>query len=125
MINNFDKELKGLDVFSVRECILKYYPGAKVQRKNNVFYVTTRLGNKFKCAPSIIKPYPHMYRKVVFKLTRKDLYLKIFDELVDEGIIEPNNCNFSDEYQMKRFFVKTLDYVLQDYHILSMLKELK
>lgn len=122
---NFDKELKGLDVFSVRECILKYYPEAKVTRKNNTFYVNTRLGNKFICAPSTIKPYPHSYRKVVFKLTRKDLYLKIFDELVDEGFIDENNANFSDIYQQKRFFVKILDYVLQDYYILSSLKELK
>lgn len=58
-------------------------------------------------------------------MTKKDLYLKIYDELVNEGIIEENNGNFSDEYAQKRFFVKTLEYVLQDYYILDQLHEIK
>lgn len=57
--------------------------------------------------------------------SRKDLYLKIYDELINEGIILENNSNFSDEYQQKRFFVKTLEYVMQDYYILDQLHEIK
>lgn len=56
---------------------------------------------------------------------RKDLFYKIYNELVNEGIIEPNNSNFDDEYYQKRLFVRTLEDVLQDYHIVSELKELK
>ncbi len=58
-------------------------------------------------------------------MTKKDLYLKIYDELINEGIIEENNGNFSDEYQQKRFFVKTLETVMQDYYILDQLHEIK
>lgn len=57
--------------------------------------------------------------------SRKDLYLKIYDELINEGIILENNSNFSDEYQQKRFFVKTLEYVMQDYYILDQLHEIR
>ncbi len=58
-------------------------------------------------------------------MTKKDLYLKIYDELINEGIIEENNSNFFDEYQQKRFFVKTLETVMQDYYILDQLHEIK
>lgn len=58
-------------------------------------------------------------------MAKKDLYLKIYDELINEGIIEENNGNFSDEYQQKRFFVKTLETVMQDYYILDQLHEIK
>lgn len=58
-------------------------------------------------------------------MTKKDLYLKIYNELINEGIIEENNGNFSDEYQQKRFFVKTLETVMQDYYILDQLHEIK
>ncbi|MBS6600641.1 MAG: hypothetical protein KH333_06445 [Clostridium sp.] len=58
-------------------------------------------------------------------MTKKDLYLKIYDELINEGIIEENNGNFFDEYQQKRFFVKTLETVMQDYYILDQLHEIK
>ena len=58
-------------------------------------------------------------------MTKKDLYLKIYYELINEGIIEENNGNFSDEYQQKRFFVKTLETVMQDYYILDQLHEIK
>ena len=57
--------------------------------------------------------------------SRKDLFYKIYDELVDNGIILENNNNFDDEYFQKREFVKTLEYVLQDYYILDQLHEIK
>lgn len=35
-------------------------------------------------------------------LTRKDLFYKIYNELIDNGIVEENNGNFQDEYYQKR-----------------------
>ena len=57
--------------------------------------------------------------------SRKDLFYKIYDELVDNGLIEENNANFSDEYAAKREFVRTLDYIFQDYYILDQMHEIK
>ena len=57
--------------------------------------------------------------------SRKDLFYKIYDELVDNGLIEENNGNFSDEYAAKREFVRTLDYIFQDYYILDQMHEIK
>ena len=57
--------------------------------------------------------------------SRKDLFYKIYNELVDNGIILENNANFSDEYAQKREFVRTLEYVMQDYYILDQLHEIK
>lgn len=57
--------------------------------------------------------------------SRKDLFYKIYNELVNEGIILENNNNFDDEYFQKRLFVRTLADVLEDYHILNELKELE
>lgn len=57
--------------------------------------------------------------------SRKDLFYKIYDELVDNGIILENNNNFDDEYFQKREFVRTLEYVMQDYYILDQLHEIK
>lgn len=58
-------------------------------------------------------------------LTKKDLFYKIYNELVNVGIIDEYNSNFDDEYYQKRLFVRTLEDVLQDYHILNELKELE
>lgn len=57
--------------------------------------------------------------------SKKDLYMRIYNELVDNGLIEENNANFSDEYAAKREFVRTLDYIFQDYYILDQLHEIK
>ena len=57
--------------------------------------------------------------------SRKDLFYKIYDELVNNGIILENNSNFDDEYYQKRLFVRTLEYVMQDYYILDQLHEIK
>lgn len=57
--------------------------------------------------------------------SRKDLFYKIYNELVNEGIILENNNNFDDEYFQKRLFVRTLEYVMQDYYILDQLHEIK
>lgn len=58
-------------------------------------------------------------------VTRKDLFYKIYNELVNEGIIDPNNNNFDDEYFQKRLFIRTLTDVLEDYNITSELKKLE
>lgn len=58
-------------------------------------------------------------------LTRKDLFYKIYHELVDEGIIEEHNANFNDEYAQKRAFIRTMEYVMQDLYILDQMHELK
>lgn len=58
-------------------------------------------------------------------LTKKDLFYKIYNELVDVGIIDEYNSNFDDEYYQKREFVRTLEDVLQDYYILDQLHEIK
>ena len=58
-------------------------------------------------------------------LTKKDLFYKIYNELVDVGIIDEYNSNFDDEYYQKRLFVRTLEYVMQDYYILDQLHEIK
>ena len=57
--------------------------------------------------------------------SRKDLFYKIYDELVNNGIILENNNNFDDEYFQKREFIRTLEYVMQDYYILDQLHEIK
>lgn len=57
--------------------------------------------------------------------SRKDLFYKIYNELVNNGIILENNNNFDDEYFQKREFVRTLEYVMQDYYILDQLHEIK
>lgn len=58
-------------------------------------------------------------------LTKKDLFYKIYNELVNVGIIDEYNSNFDDEYYQKRLFVRTLEDVLQDYYILDQLHEIK
>lgn len=58
-------------------------------------------------------------------LTKKDLFYKIYNELVNVGIIDEYNSNFDDEYYQKRLFVRTLEDVLDNYHILSEIKELE
>lgn len=57
--------------------------------------------------------------------SRKDLFYKIYHELVDEGIIDEHNANFDDEYSQKRAFIRTIEYVMQDYYILDQLHEIK
>ena len=57
--------------------------------------------------------------------SRKDLFYKIYNELVNNGIILENNNNFDDEYFQKREFIRTLEYVMQDYYILDQLHEIK
>lgn len=57
--------------------------------------------------------------------SKKDLFYKIYNELVDNGLIEENNANFSDEYAAKREFVRTLDYIFQDLYVLDKLHEIK
>ena len=51
--------------------------------------------------------------------------MKIYNELVDEGVIDVHNANFNDEYAQKRAFVRVLEYVMQDYYILDSLHEIK
>lgn len=58
-------------------------------------------------------------------MTKKDLYLKIYDELLDNGVIEEHNGNFIDEHTQKEEFLRTLEYVLKEYYILDMLHEIK
>lgn len=58
-------------------------------------------------------------------MTKKDLYMKIYNELVDEGVIDVHNANFNDEYAQKKAFVRVLEYVMQDYYILDSLHEIK
>lgn len=55
-------------------------------------------------------------------MNRKDLFLKLYEELLDNGLIEESI--YSDEYTTKREFIKIVEYVMEDYHILSQLKEL-
>ena len=58
-------------------------------------------------------------------MTKKDLFLKIYDELIDNGIIEENNRNFVDEVAQKEEFIRVLEENFKEYYILDMLHEIK
>lgn len=57
--------------------------------------------------------------------SKKDLFLKIYDELIDNGIIQENNNNFIDEIAQKEEFIRALEKNFKEYYILDMLHEIK
>lgn len=57
--------------------------------------------------------------------SKKDLFLKIYDELIENGIIQENNNNFIDEIAQKEEFIKVLEKNFKEYYILDMLHEIK
>lgn len=57
------------------------------------------------------------------KLSRKDLFKKLYDELLDQGFIDENN--YTDASMSKREFVKSVETFFQDYYILDQLHEIE
>lgn len=55
-------------------------------------------------------------------MDRKSLYLRLYNELLDNGLIDKSN--FSDEYTCKREFIKIITTVFNDYYLLDQLHEL-
>ena len=58
-------------------------------------------------------------------MTKKDLFLKIYNELIDNSIIEENNRNFVDEVAQKEEFLRVLEENFKEFYILDMLHEIK
>ena len=58
-------------------------------------------------------------------MTKKDLFLKIYNELIDNAIIEENNRNFVDEVAQKEEFLRVLEKNFKEFYILDMLHEIK
>ena len=58
-------------------------------------------------------------------MTKKDLFLKIYNELIDNAIIEENNRNFVDEVAQKEEFLRVLEENFKEFYILDMLHEIK
>lgn len=56
-------------------------------------------------------------------MNRKDLFYKLYYELLDQGFIDENNYN--DEDMNKREFVNSCITFFQDFYILDMLHEIK
>lgn len=56
-------------------------------------------------------------------MTRKELFKKLYDELLDQGFIDENN--YSDVDMTKREFVKSVETFFQDYYILDQLHEIE
>ena len=59
----------------------------------------------------------------VILMTRKELFKKLYDELLDQGFIDEHNYN--DIYMTKREFVKSVETFFQDYYILDQLHEIE
>lgn len=58
--------------------------------------------------------------------SKKQLYYKIYNELVNNGVIvEEDNKNFDDEYYLKREYLRTIEEIMQDLYVLDKLHELK
>lgn len=57
--------------------------------------------------------------------SRKDLFIKIYDELIENGIILENNNNFINEIAQKEEFIRVLEENFKEYYILDMLHEIK
>lgn len=55
-------------------------------------------------------------------MDRKSLYLKLYNELHDNGLIDRNN--FPDEYVCKREFLEIVTTVFKNYYLLDQLHEL-
>ena len=58
-------------------------------------------------------------------MIKKDLFLKIYNELIDNSIIEENNRNFVDEVAQKEEFLRVLEENFKEFCILDMLHEIK
>lgn len=58
-------------------------------------------------------------------MTKKELFLKIYNELIDNAIIEENNINFVDEVAQKEEFLRVLEENFKEYYILDQLHEVK
>ena len=56
-------------------------------------------------------------------MTRKELFKKLYDELLNQGFIDENN--YSVVYMTKREFVKSVETFLHDYYILDQLHEIE
>lgn len=56
-------------------------------------------------------------------ISRKDLFKKLYYELLDKGFIDENN--FSDSYMAEREFIKSVETFLKDYYILDLMHEIK
>lgn len=57
--------------------------------------------------------------------SKKDLFLKIYDELIENGIIQENNSNFINEIAQKEEFIRVLGENFKEYYILDILHEIK
>lgn len=57
--------------------------------------------------------------------SKKDLFLKIYNDLIDNAIIEENNGNFINEVAQKEEFIRALEENFKEYYILDMLHEIK
>lgn len=55
-------------------------------------------------------------------MNRKDLFSKLYNELLEQGFIDTNN--FSDEYSCEREFLEIITTVFKDYYLLDQLHEL-
>ena len=58
-------------------------------------------------------------------MTKKDLFLKIYNELIDNAIIEENNINFVDEVAQKEEYLRVLEENYKEYYILDQSHEVK
>lgn len=58
-------------------------------------------------------------------MIKKDLFLKIYNELIDNAIIEENNRNFVDEVAQKEEFLRVLEENFKEYYILDQLHGVK
>ena len=55
-------------------------------------------------------------------MNRKNLFSKLYNELLDQGFIDENN--YSDISMTKREFIKSVETFFKDYYILDQLQEL-
>ena len=55
-------------------------------------------------------------------MNRKDLFSKLYNELLEQGFIDERN--YSDSDMTKREFIKSVETFFQDYYILDQLHEL-
>lgn len=51
--------------------------------------------------------------------SKKDLFLKIYNDLIDNAIIEENNGNFINEISQKEEFIRVLGENFKEYYILD------
>lgn len=55
-------------------------------------------------------------------MNRKDLFKKLYEELLNQGFIDENN--YSDSDMTKREFVESVETFFKDYYLLDQLHEL-